>query len=133
MITRKNIEIFFCCFSVIILQGCSKSDSSPAPILNIITYTITDTIGDNYTYSDAAKLNSDGSYSSIIDGKLVRNEPISFIWQPFPNNINRLQFYFINNNKASAFGNTLYISLPWYQASVSGTSQDSLLPPFTLI
>ena len=137
VITRKNIRISFCYISFFILLSCSKSDHAPDPfagaILNIITYTITDTTGIDHTFSDTAKLNPNGTYDWLINGKYLIAQPIAFIWQPFPNNINRLEFFFLNPiNDASESRNTLSFSLPYFQASLSGTNKDSLPPPFGL-
>ena len=137
MIIRKNRGIFFCCILVFILLSCSKSDHTTDPfssaILNIITYTITDTTGVNYTYSDTAKLNPDGTYSWLINGKVLIAQPIAYIWQTFPNGINRYEFYFINFiHDVAGSRNILSFSLPYFQASLSGTNKDSLKPPFSL-
>jgi hypothetical protein len=138
MITRKNSGISFCYISLFILLSCSKkSDHTTDPfagaILNIITYTITDTTGIDHTYSDTAELNPDGTYSWLIDGKYLMAQPIAYIWQPFPNNINRLEFFFLNQiNDVSESRNILSFALPYFQASLSGTNKDSLPPPFGL-
>jgi hypothetical protein len=130
MIIRKNNGIFFFYISLFILLSCSKSDHTTDPfssaILNIITYTITDTTGTNYTYSDTAKLNPDGTYSWLMNGKVLIAEPIAYIWKVFPG----YEFYFIHNVAGSR--NILSFALPYFQASVSGTNKDSLVPSFAL-
>ena len=136
--TRKNSGIFFCYISLFILLSCSKSDHTTDPfsgaILNTFTYTLTDTTGINHTYSDTAKLNPDGTYSWLINRKYYITDPVAFIWQPFPDKIDRLEFYFLNpSDKVPGSSNTLIFSLPYFQASVSGTNKDSLVPPFGLI
>jgi hypothetical protein len=133
MITRTNSGISFCYISLFILVSCSKSDhttdSSSAPILNTFTYTIIDTTGNNHTYSDTAKLNPDGTYNYIINGKVTVVAPVAFIWQPYPDNNNRLQFFF--NDSSS--NNSLFFSLPYFQASLSGTTNNFLISPILLV
>lgn len=100
MITRKNIGISFCCIPIFILLSCSKSNHtttpSPAPILNTFTYTLTDTTGIDHTYSDTARLNPDGTYDYLIDGKYVMVTPVAYIWQANPDSNIRHQFYFLS-------------------------------------
>ena len=138
MITRKNIGISFCCIPIFILLSCSKSNHtttpSPAPILNTFTYTLTDTTGIDHTYSDTARLNPDGTYDYLIDGKYVMVTPVAYIWQANPDSNIRHQFYFLSpgDDPPGSF-NVLYFSLPYYQASLSGTTNDFLTTPFLLV
>jgi len=134
MITGKNILISFWCTLLFRLLSCSKSDHATNPssnyILNTFTYTITDTTGVDHTYSDTAKLNPDGTYYFEMNGKFYLAEPNAFIWQPFPDRINRFQFYFVYPSvKIPGSFNTLIFSLPYFQASLAGTNIDSLVPP----
>jgi hypothetical protein len=133
MITRKNSGISFCYMSLFILVSCSKTDHtanpSSTPILNSFTYTITDTTGISHTFSNSAKLNPDGTYDYIVNGKVTVVDPVAFIWQPYPDNNNRLQFFFSD----SSSNNSLFFSLPWFQAAVSGTSDNFLITPLLLV
>lgn len=114
------MRISFSYIFLFILLSCSKSDQAKPPILNAFTFTQTDTTGIDHVYSDTAKLNPDGTYDYVINGKVTVVQPVAFIWQPELNDINKFQFYFIS---ANSFGTlTLFFSMPYFQASRSGTN-----------
>jgi hypothetical protein len=133
MITIKNSGIFFCYISLFILLSCSKSDTSnpfSGAILNSFTYTVTDTTGINHMYSDTAKLNPNGTYSWLINGMYLIEQPFAYIWQIDPGNKNPLAFEFVD---AKSHGeNVLHFSLPYFQASLSGTTNDFPVSPIFL-
>jgi hypothetical protein len=134
MFTRKNSGTSFCYFSLFILLSCSKSDHTTnppppsTPFLNTFTYILTDTTGINHTYSDTSRLNPDSSYVYLIGGV---GTPAAFIWNPYRDSNLRRQFFF---SDPKSYGmNTLFFSLPYFQASLSGTAIDFLISPVSLI
>jgi hypothetical protein len=135
MITRKNIRISFCCISFFILLSCSKSDHTtspppppPARILNAVTYTVTDTTGINHTYSDTAMLYRDGYPGNINGVRYPVVIPVAFIYPP--DNNHQLPFFFLGSEPGG--DNSISFSLPYFQATLSGTTNNFPASPLGL-
>ncbi len=124
MITRKNALIPFCHISFFILLSCSKSDHQtkpPAAILNTFTYTFTDTVGANFTFSDTVIFNPDSNkYFYTNSPGAYPTNPVAYILPPDTGNYNMRKFQFYDAMSMDRNYVTFY--LPYFQSTMSGTT-----------
>ena len=132
MSTGKNILIPFCYISFFILLSCSKSDHQtkpPAAILNTFTYTFTDTVGANFTFSDTVIYNPDSNkYYFTNSPGAFPTDPVAYILPPDTGNYNMRKFQFYDTK--SMIRNYVTFYLPYFQSTLSGTTD---LPNSTLV
>jgi hypothetical protein len=130
--TRKNIRIPFCYISFFIVLGCSKSDHQtkpPAAILNTFTYTVTDTLGASFTFSDTVIYNPDSNKYFFTNSPLAfPTGPVAYILPPDTGNYNMHKFNF--DDEKSMFRNYVTFYLPYFQSTLSGTTD---LPNSSLV
>ena len=117
------MRIPFCYFSFFILLSCSKSDhqTKPPAILNTFTYTLTDTVGANFTFSDTVIFNPDSNKYYYTNSPTENPaNPVADILPPDTGYYNMRKFQFYDTKSMDRNYVTFY--LPYFQSTFSGTT-----------